>query len=150
MTIMTSTTDDAATAAPIISEDPLIQGQRFCLVSFVGPDLRQKSEKMGMKVRGCYGSKQEAETRVKELHSIDPSIDIFLLEVGKWVVIPPDSTAIEDVRYQEQFLDDLFQGYREQQKQAQRIFSQRQDAVAKEGIDAHLLPHEKIPPPESI
>jgi len=72
------------TTVDYLDEDTIVpNGQRFALVSFVGPELRQKNEKFGMKIRGCFATKEEAASHVKKLQAFDGSTDIFLLEVGK-------------------------------------------------------------------
>lgn len=123
-------------------------GQRFALVSFVGPDQRQKNEKLGMKIRGCFNTKEEAAAHVKKLQAFDSSVDIFMLDVGKWALIPPSVDDVDDVEYQEQYLQDLMKGYRESQAKAKELFQARQEAVMRDGVDAHLLPEERLPPPE--
>lgn len=139
----------AAASVDYLDEDIFTpNGQRFCLVSFIGPELRQKNDKFGMKVRGCFATKEEAAAYVKKLQSVDGSVDIFMLEVGKWCLIPPQASDIEDVEYQEQYLNDLMKDYRDSQAKAKEYFQQRTAAVKSEGLDNHLLEEERLPPPE--
>lgn len=141
-TTMTDTKQD------FLDEDMFTpNGQRFCLVSFVGPGLRQENEKMGMKIRGCFTTKEEAAAYVKKVQSIDGSVDIYMLEVGKWCLIPPRVEDIEDVEYQEKYLNDLMKEYKESQLKAKEFFQERTEAVKKEGIDKHLTEEERLPPP---
>ena len=131
-----------------LDEDTIVPlGQRFALCSFVGPELRQKNDKMGMKIRGCFSTREEASAHVRKLQAFDGSVDIFMLEVGKWVPIPPSVEEIEDVEYQEKYMQDLMQGYKESQLKAKEVFQQRTELVKKEGIDKHLLPGETLPKP---
>lgn len=122
-------------------------GQRFCLVSFIGPELRQKNDKFGMKVRGCFTTKEEAAAHVKKLQATDKSVDIFMLEVGKWCLIPPQVSDVEDVEYQEDYLNNLMKDYKESQLKAKEYFQERTEAVKAEGLDKHLLEDERLPPP---
>ena len=132
-----------------LDEDTIVPlGQRFALCSFVGPELRQKNDKMGMKIRGCFSTREEASAHVRKLQAFDGSVDIFMLEVGKWVPIPPSVEEIEDVEYQEKYMNDLMKGYKESQLKAKEVFQERADAIKKDGIDAHLLPGEILPAPE--
>jgi hypothetical protein len=143
---MTTTLVD--TKVDYLDEDTIVpNGQRFALVSFVGPEQRQKNDTIGMKIRGCFATQEEAAAHVKKLQAFDGSVDIFLVEVGKWVPVPPAVDQIEDVQYQEKYLQDLMQGYRESQAKAKEVFQQRNEAVKKDGVDAHLLPDEVLPPP---
>ena len=136
------------TETDYLDEDSVTpNGQRFALVSFVGPECRQKNEKFGMTIRGCFGSHDEAAAHVKKLQAIDGSVDIFLLEVGKWALIPPDSAEIENVDYQEKYLQDLMKSYKESQLKAKEVFQNRTEAVKTQGLDANLLPDEIIEKP---
>jgi hypothetical protein len=138
------------TTVDYLDEDSITpNGQRWALVSFVGPDQNQKNEKLGMKIRGCFGSEAEAAAHVKKLQAMDGSVDIFLQEVGKWTLIPPsieDNPDIE-VEYQEKYLQDLMKSYKESQLKAKEVFQNRAEAVKKDGIDTHLLPDEILEKP---
>lgn len=125
-----------------------VPGQRYALVSFVGPDdgLRQKNERLGMKLRGCFATLEEAREHAKRLMDLDSLVDIFVVEMYQWAVVPPDASAIEDVVYRDQLLNDLIQGHVRNQKQAKAVFEQRKQAILAEGLDAHLLPEERIVP----
>lgn len=136
------------TTADYLDEDTIVpNGQRFALVSFVGPEQNQKNEKMGMKIRGCFGTQEEAAAHVKKLQAFDGSVDIFLLEVGKWALIPPDVSDIENVEYQEKYLQDLMKSYKESQLKAKEVFQDRTEAVKTQGLDQNLLPEEILPKP---
>lgn len=129
-----------------------VPGQRYALVSFVGPDdgLRQKNEKLGMKLRGCFANLDEAQAHAKELMEYDNQVDIYVLEMYQWALIPPDQISIENVEYRDKMLNDLMKGHIRNQKQARALFEQRKQAILAEGLDAHLLPHERITPPEGV
>jgi hypothetical protein len=145
---MTTLPIDTADTTDYLDEDTVVpNGQRFALVSFVGPEQRQQNEKLGMKIRGCFATQEEAAAHVKKLQAFDGSTDIFLLEVGKWALIPPSVDSIEDVQYQERYLNDLMRDYKESQLKAKEVFQQRTEAVKKDGLDAHLTEDERLPPP---
>jgi hypothetical protein len=138
----------ADTAVDYLDEDTIVpNGQRFALVSFVGPEQRQKNDKMGMKIRGCFATREEAAAHVKKLQAFDGAVDIFLLEVGKWALIPPSTDDIDDVEYQEKYLQDLMKGYKDSQLKAKEVFQDRTQAIKKDGLDPHLLPEERLPEP---
>ena len=134
--------------ADYLDEDTIVpNGQRFALVSFVGPEQRQKNEKIGMKIRGCFATREEAAAHVRKLQAFDGSVDIFMVEVGKWVPIPPSVDDVDDVEYQEKYMQELMRGYRESQLKAKEVFNQRTEAIKRDGIDKHLLPGEILPKP---
>lgn len=126
-----------------------VPGQNFALVSFVGPNCRQKTDRMGMKIRGVFATRDEATAHVKRLQrSGDTMIDMFLMDLYQWAVIPPDPADIDDHEFQEQFLQDMMKGYADSQRAAKEHFEERKRKVMEEGLDKHLLPHERIPKPD--
>lgn len=126
-----------------------VPGQLYAVISLVGPSgTNQRNDKFGLKIRGCFTSTEEAAAHVKRLQQVDKTMDIFVADMYKWLLIPPDVNAIEDAEYQEEFLNDLIKGYRENQALAKQHFMERKEAVKKDGLDAHLLEHEKLPVPE--
>ncbi|AGE49362.1 hypothetical protein ATCVCan0610SP_054L [Acanthocystis turfacea Chlorella virus Can0610SP] len=124
-------------------------GQNYALVSFVGPEFcRQKSGKFALKVRGVFATQDEAKAYVNRLRRAgDTLVDIFLLEIGRWAPCPPDPMQLESQEYQETFLNELMQGYAESQQQAKEMFNDRKERVMRDGLDKHLLPEERLPPP---
>ena len=125
-----------------------VPGQLYALVSFVAPTgTNQRSDKFGLKIRGCFATREEARSHVNRLQQMDKTMDIYLVDMYKWLLIPPDPNAIDDQEYQEDFLNNLIKGYRESQAMAKQHFQERKESVRKEGLDKHLLEHEKLPPP---
>lgn len=127
-----------------------VPGQNFALVSFVGPEhCRQKSTKFAMKIRGVFATEEEAKAYVKRLQRAgDNVVDIFLMSMYNWAPCPPDPMGVETQEYQETFLNELMQGYAESQRSAKEVFADRKEKVMKEGLDAHLLPEERLPTPK--
>ena len=102
-----------------------VPGQMFACVSFVGPDLPQKNEKFGMKIRGAFGTKEEAASHAKRLQREDAVVDIYVVDMYKWLLIPPDRLQIDDVHYQNEKLEEIMSKYRENQSQAAAMFEKR-------------------------
>lgn len=113
-----------------------VPGQQWALVSFVTPDGRQRGDKLGMKLRGCFSTPEEAHAHVELLRQTDKYMHVFMVQMYHWCVIPPDPDAIPDQKYQEEFLDTLFAGYRENQEKAKQDFGWRKEAVRTGGLDA--------------
>jgi hypothetical protein len=124
-----------------------VPGQLYALVSFVSPDSNQKNDKVGMKIRGCFATADEANAHVRRLMKADGTVDVYLVEMYKWVLVPPDPDKIDDHRYQEEFLNQMMQEYKRSQLEAKRHFEERKRAVMEQGLDANLLPTERLPPP---
>ena len=109
-----------------------VPGQLFACVSFVGPDLPQKNDKFGMKIRGCFPSRDEAGTHAKRLQKEDAIVDIYVVDMYKWLLIPPDREQIEDTHYQNEKLEEIMSKYRANQSQAAAMFEKRKrDMTAK-------------------
>ena len=109
-----------------------IPGQLFACVSFVGPDLPQKNDLLGMKIRGCFPTRDEAAVHAKRLQKEDGVVDIYVVDMYKWLLIPPDREQISDVHYQNDKLEEIMTKYRENQSQAAAMFEKRKrDMVAK-------------------
>jgi len=142
-------TPQAAAATHELDDDFItVPGQLYALVSFVGPSgTNQRNDKFGLKIRGCFATKEEAHQHVRRLQQFDKMMDIYLVDMYKWLLIPPDPNAIDEQEYQEEFLNNLIKGYRESQALAKQHFQERKEAVQKDGLDQHLLEHEKLPPP---
>lgn len=135
-------------ATDFLDEDMPIAGQAFALLSFVAPDgTRQKGDRFAVKVRGCFATQDEAGAYAKKLMKFDPSFDVFVAPVGKWLPAPPDPNAVENQEYQEQFLNDLIKGYKESQLEAKAHFAERKRIAMEKGLEAVLTAEERLPPP---
>jgi hypothetical protein len=108
-----------------------VPGQLFACISFVGPDLPQKNEKLGMKIRGCFASRDEASSHAKRLQKEDAIVDIYVVDMYKWLLIPPDRDQINDVHYQNEKLEEIMSKYRQNQSAAASMFEKRKrDMIA--------------------
>lgn len=126
-----------------------VPGQRYALVSFVGPECPQRHERLAMKLRGVFATLEEAGAHARKIQrSGDNIVDIITLEMYNWAVVPPPLAEIEKHEYQEEFLQNLMEGYAASQAQAKQFFEERKQKVMRDGVDAHLLPEERLPPPK--
>ena len=145
----------ASNTAPV--EDHLdddvftVPGQNFALVSFVSPEGRQKNDKFGMKIRGVFATKEDASAHIRKIRRFDTTMDVYLVELWKWLLIPPPSNPLDlehaDIEYDQQFLQDLVSGYKKNQELAKDHFHQRKKAIMEDGLDAHLTEEERLPAP---
>ena len=102
-----------------------VPGQIFACLSVVGPECPQKNDKFGIKIRGCFATREEASNHAKRLQKEDATFDIYVVDMYKWLLIPPDREKIEDVHYNNEKLEELMINYRENQSQAARMFEER-------------------------
>jgi hypothetical protein len=66
----------------------------------------------GIKVRGAFNTREEAERHIKGLRQQDPNFDIFICEIGKWCPWNPCAEDIAEVDYTETHLNTLMKGYK--------------------------------------
>ena len=106
-----------------------VPGQVFACLSVIGPEAPQKNDKFGIKIRGAFATRDEAANHAKRLQKEDPTFDIYVVDMYKWLLIPPDPTKIEDVHYTNEKLEEIMVGYKENQAQAARMFQERKAAM---------------------
>jgi len=119
-----------------LDEDPVISEQKYCVVSVLTPknfkDVDEKSTMYTFKVRGSYSSVEEAQKRIQLLNQLDPNVNIYLAEVGKWCPFEDDPEKAKDAVYKDEELNRLMKGYKENQEKAKELFEVRKaDMVAK-------------------
>ena len=102
-----------------------VPGQLYALISLVGPELPQKSEKFGLKIRGVFNTREEAANHAKRLQKEDATFDIYVVDMYTWLLIPPDREKIEDVHYQNEKLEEIMTKYQENQRMAAAMFEKR-------------------------
>jgi len=72
-----------------------------------------KTSVRGIKVRGVYQSRQEAESRASKLHKTDQNFHVFVGQVGYWLPWNPNADKIEDEHFTDTQLNELMQKYKE-------------------------------------
>lgn len=109
-----------------------VPGQLFACLSVVGPECPQRNDKFGIKIRGAFSSREEAEKHAKRLHKEDATFDIYVVDMYKWLLIPPELEKIDDVHYTNEKLEEIMNKYKENQRLAASMFEQRKkDMMAK-------------------
>ena len=110
-----------------------VPGQLYACLSVVGPEAPQKNDKFGIKIRGAFNSRDEAASHAKRLQKEDATFDIYVVDMYKWLLIPPDTSRIEDVHYTNEKLEELMSGYKENQSQAAQMFAERKRDMMENG-----------------
>jgi len=132
-----------------------VPGQLYACLSVVGPEAPQKNDKFGTKIRGAFASRDEAAAHAKRLQKEDNTFDIYVVDMYKWLLIPPDPLKIEDVHYQNEKLEEIMSGYKENQSEAARMFNERKrdmmeaKSYAKPGDENSLFYTKPDEPPVS-
>ena len=84
----------------------------------------------GLKIRGTYDTRREAEVRAKVLQRQDPNFHVFVGQVGYWLPWDPEADNIEDQEYTESSLNKLVKKYQENKKKKDVFFEQqKQDNI---------------------
>ena len=117
-----------------------VPGQLYACLSIVGPECPQKNDKFGIKIRGAFASRDEAASHAKRLQKEDATFDIYVVDMYKWLLIPPDPTAIEDVHYTNEKLEALMSGYKENQALAAKMFQERKRDMMETGKNTFIKP----------
>jgi hypothetical protein len=88
----------------------------------------------GLKVRGVYDTKKEADVRAKALQSQDTSFDVFVGQVGYWLPWDPTSTKIEDQEYQNSELNKLVKEYKANSTKKDQLYQEQKEERMKGAI----------------
>ena len=72
-----------------------------------------KTSVRGVKIRGVYQSRQEAEMRASKLHKTDSNFHVYVGQVGYWLPWGPTADKIEDEHFTDTQLNELMQKYKE-------------------------------------
>lgn len=112
--------------------------QNIALISVVSPQSTQKSNISAVKIKGVFDNKEDAKNYVDKLMKIDDSFDIYMVEMGKWLAIPPNISSIEEQEYQEQQLNNIIKGHKEQQLLAKSHFESRKRDEINKSLEDNL------------
>ncbi len=85
----------------------------------------------GLKIRGAYSTKEEAESRAKKLQKMDADHNIFVGQVGKWLPWDPAPSAIADHEYAEDQLNTLMKKYKENEEAREMFHKEQRDRAKK-------------------
>ena len=78
----------------------------------------------GLKVRGIYESKREAEVRAKVLQRRDPNFHVYVAQVGYWLPWDPNPDNIGEQEYANEQLNTLMKEYMKNRSQRDELYAQ--------------------------
>ena len=123
-----------------LAKDKLtVPGVSWACLSFVGnldggwvrPAEGAKHTEFMIKIRGAFGSKIEAEEHAKELQGLDSSVDIYVVNMYEWLLLPPPPVSeMDNVKYTDERLQAIMDGYKDNQKHAAQMFEKRKEDMA--------------------
>ena len=117
-----------------LPEDRPIRGQKYCLVSVVGPKYNQKCDVYAAKVRGFASTKSEADQMVKNIMKYDDKFDIYVTEVGKFFPLDVDPSQAKNVQHADERLNSLLKSYTENRLEAENQFYARKQELVEQAI----------------
>ena len=97
----------------------------------------------GLKIRGSYGTLEEAELRCKLLREVDPHHDIMVGPVGMWMPWEPEAYKTGRVEYMEEELNQLMHEKSKNETNAKSAFEQRIKETKKKAIEENIKNAEK-------
>lgn len=118
-----------------LTEDDELVNQHYVCLSFLSPEGITNCSLRGLKVRGVYDTREEAEARAKFLQKADPDFHVFVGEVGKWLPWDPNPNTAKDQVYGEEELQNLMKGYKENQEKAKEMEQKRKSGLLKKAVD---------------
>jgi hypothetical protein len=102
-----------------------IPGQNYALISVVSPSSNQKTDVCGLKIKGVFATIDEAKSWAAKLQKSDATFDIYVVELYRWLPIPPEVDKIDDQVYQDGLLKDIVDGKKVEDLKAKQFFDQR-------------------------
>lgn len=115
-----------------LKEDDPIPGQLWVCISFLSPEGIKNCSLRGLKIRGVYGTRAEADKRAEELQKKDADFHVFVGEMGKWLPWDPEPNDVKDQVYLEKELNDLMKGYNENQEKSKKMQQERKEDMIKQ------------------
>lgn len=92
----------------------------------------------GIKIRGSYGTVQEAQLRAKLLREKDPNHDIYVGQVGVWMPWEPDAYKTGQVDHLEEELNQLMVEKKKNEQKAKEEFDQRVRESKQKAIEDNI------------
>lgn len=97
----------------------------------------------GIKVRGVFGSQEEAEMRCKMLREQDPNHDVYVGAVGMWMPFHPEAYKTGRVEYLEKDLNELMSHKKKNDEISKEQFKERVKDSKKKAIQENIAKAQK-------
>ena len=97
----------------------------------------------GIKVRGVFGSQEEAELRCKFLRDADPNHDVYVGGVGIWMPFHPEAYKTGRVEYLEKDLNELMAQKKKNDEISKEQFKERVKESKRKAIQENIAKAEK-------
>jgi len=95
-----------------------------------------KTSMRGVKVRGVYDTKREADVRASVLQRQDPLFDVFVGQVGYWCPWDPNPQKIADIEYMNNDLNKLVKEYKSNEAKKDMFYQEQKTQRQKDALSA--------------
>lgn len=93
----------------------------------------------GIKIRGTYSTKREADIRAQVLQRLDKNFHVYVGQVGYWLPWDPNPDRIADNQYMEKELQNLVKSYNNNQMEKEIFYKDqvrsRKESIVKENLE---------------
>lgn len=98
----------------------------------------------GVKVRGVFDTKREADIRASVLQRMDPLFDVFVGQVGYWCPWDPNPHKIDDIEYLNNDLNKLVKEYKTNEAKKDQFYQEQKTQRQKDALSSEeRLKHQK-------
>lgn len=120
-----------------IINDPIIDNQRYVCLSFVMPEnIRDPETGLSnnkinnkfrmLKIRGSFSTLDDAKNyAIKLRDDIEPHVNVYVAEVGKWLPFSDDDSLAEEVEYKEKQLNELMKLHKEHLEKSKNYIKEK-------------------------
>lgn len=117
-----------------LNEDQPISGQKYALISIIGPHMPQKSDVWAIKVKGTAHSEEAADKLGQRLQQLDPDIDIHRVPVGIFFPLSIDPSSADNIVYQNEQLNEIVKKNKENRMDARDHFEERKRSMMEDAM----------------
>jgi hypothetical protein len=98
----------------------------------------------GVKIRGVFDTKREADVRAAVLQRMDPLFDVFVGQVGYWCPWDPNPHKIDDIEYTNSDLNKLVKEYKSNEAKKDHFYQEQKTQRQKDALNTEeRLKHQK-------
>lgn len=106
------------------TDSTIVPGQNYALISIVAPNSNQKHDSICLKIKGVFDKVEDAKAQAEFLQKLDDTFDIYIVEMYKWLLVPPDPELLEQIHVDKK-LNEIIAGHREDQLKSKMYFEER-------------------------